>query len=61
MEHKRTPGDGRTEHLEGLDRDYILAMSGALPETAVAELPWWAWVLIVAVVVAFVAVLVRFG
>lgn len=62
MEYKKTPGEGGTEDLDpGLDRDYILAVSGLLPDTFLAELPWWGWAICVMVLVAFVAVLVRFS
>ena len=62
MEYKRPPGEGATGDFgEGLDRDYILAASGFMPETALGELPWWAWAACVAVLAIVVLALVRFG
>ena len=62
MEYKRTPGERSTENFgEGLDRDYILAASGFLPETAVGELPWWAWAVCATVLGILVLLFIRFG
>lgn len=60
MEYKRTPGEGTTEDFgEGLDRDYILAMSGMMPETAVGELPIWAWVVCMATLAVLTIVILN--
>jgi len=62
MENKRMHRVGTTEDFgEGLDLEYILAASGFTPETAVGELPWWAWALCAAVLALVVVALVRFG
>jgi hypothetical protein len=63
MEHQRTPAEGgaHAEFGEGIDRDYILAASGMLPEAAIGELPWWAWALCTAVLGIFTLLLIRFA
>ena len=62
MEYKRPQGEGATEDFgEGLDRDYIMAVSGLMPESAVGELPWWGWAVCTAVLAIVVLALIRFG
>jgi len=41
------------------NRDYLMALSGALPEIALSELPPWAWFICVAVMAVLTAVIVR--
>jgi hypothetical protein len=62
MEYKKMHEEGAAGDFgEGLDRDYILAASGFMPETAVGELPWWVWAVCVAVLAVVVVALLRFG
>lgn len=62
MKYKRTQAEGAADEFgEGLDRDYIMAVSGLMPETAVGELPWWAWALCSAVLAIVILALISFG
>lgn len=62
MKSRRIQEEAATDDVgEGLDRDYMMAASGFMPESAVGELPWWAWVVCVVVLAAVVFASVRFG
>jgi hypothetical protein len=61
MEYRRAPGETTDDFGEGLDRDYIMAAAGIVPESALAELPLWAWAVCTAVLAVFTFVLFRIG